>query len=664
MGSAIPGLKADNPPISVQAYRDDRYKLPTVDSPDLVDEIVGDKAQTARDNPQINRGRTSPIKKGEKNARTTSTPDGSFPDSGSLCRQCQAYMSPKDNITEAFLNSSRKTLRYIPQRLNLMKLSLSPLQRWLNRVPLGGSHSGRIFFGATALLSAIGAYARANWRGLQQGQRWCCRRGSRACLCDGKKHTQVPVWIRIRHLPMEYWTEEGLSAVASGIGIPLYTDKITQQCLRLDFARVCVMLSFSSKLPKHLVILRPAVTEATEIPIKVDIEYEWLPLRCKQCSSLGHCNSMPRHKGEEADRAGGGICEKTAVNDGGPCRTNHEVADTCAHVVADVEPSQENCGSGKEFIHCALLNKRTSTKCLISVVYGDCEAVRRRPLWESLLSISEDSVDDPWCVLGDFNAIVDPSESCGRVVEPTSAMAEFSDFITDAALVHLPFQGCPYTWHNCSEGIRSLWRRLDRVLVNEVWLLKWPRTSYLSALPSTSDHSPIVLRSEECRPIKGIFRFDNFLTKQPGFLNAPHLKHILNTEEAAALVSPITHEEIKEAFYDIRRIVLPGRMDFRPIACCNVLYKAITKILVRRMQQVLDLLIDYSQNAFVPGNLESVRTIKHTLAEFAEMSGLHVNPNKSTIILSKAVRSERMAILDFMGFQEAVLPIKYLGCRL
>ncbi|KAL0294349.1 UNVERIFIED_CONTAM: hypothetical protein Sradi_6891900 [Sesamum radiatum] len=122
-----------------------------------------------------------------------------------------------------------------------------------------------------------------------------------------------------------------------------------------------------------------------------------------------------------------------------------------------------------------------------------------RTLWTTLV-----------CPRG-FQCIVDPSESCGRVVEPTSAMAEFRDFITDAALVHLPFQGCPYTWH-CSEGIRSLWRRLDRVLVNEVWLLKWPRTSYLSALPSTSDHSPIVLMSEERRPIKGIFRFDNFLT--------------------------------------------------------------------------------------------------------------------------------------------------------
>ncbi|KAL2223555.1 UNVERIFIED_CONTAM: hypothetical protein Sindi_3101100 [Sesamum indicum] len=53
------------------------------------------------------------------------------------------------------------------------------------------------------------------------------------------KHTQVPVWIRLRHLPVELWTVEGLSTVASGIGRPLYPDAITRACTRLDFARVC-----------------------------------------------------------------------------------------------------------------------------------------------------------------------------------------------------------------------------------------------------------------------------------------------------------------------------------------------------------------------------------------------------------------------------------------
>ncbi|KAL0294337.1 UNVERIFIED_CONTAM: hypothetical protein Sradi_6892300 [Sesamum radiatum] len=54
------------------------------------------------------------------------------------------------------------------------------------------------------------------------------------------------------------------------------------------------MLDFHSQLPKHLVVLSPILTEGKEIPIKVDIEYEWLPLRCKQCCSLGHtANSCP-----------------------------------------------------------------------------------------------------------------------------------------------------------------------------------------------------------------------------------------------------------------------------------------------------------------------------------------------------------------------------------
>ncbi|KAL0439823.1 UNVERIFIED_CONTAM: hypothetical protein Slati_2465300 [Sesamum latifolium] len=133
------------------------------------------------------------------------------------------------------------------------------------------------------------------------------------------------------------------------------------------------------------------------------------------------------------------------------------------------------------------------------------------------------------------------------------------------------------------------------------------------------------------------------------------LKHTLTLEEADALISPVTFSEIKEAFFDISedsapgpdgyssaffkaawpvigddvcaevmeffqsdrllkqfnntllalipKVQLPIRVsDFRPIACCNVLYKAITKILVRRLQKVLHLLIDYSQNAFIPGH--------------------------------------------------------------
>ncbi|KAL0281796.1 UNVERIFIED_CONTAM: hypothetical protein Sradi_7286500 [Sesamum radiatum] len=175
------------------------------------------------------------------------------------------------------------------------------------------------FLGKKPYFPHLEAFAKSNWKGLQrvsatangfyffqfqtlaymeeiieegpwliQGQPIVLQAWEPGMSLRRHKHIQIPVWIRIRHLPMEYWTVDGLSAVASGIGTPLYTDKITQACSRLDFARVCVMIKFHSKLPKHLVIISPFLREGKEVPIKVDIDYEWLPQRCMQCVSLGH----------------------------------------------------------------------------------------------------------------------------------------------------------------------------------------------------------------------------------------------------------------------------------------------------------------------------------------------------------------------------------------
>ncbi|KAL0416191.1 UNVERIFIED_CONTAM: hypothetical protein Slati_3451000 [Sesamum latifolium] len=42
--------------------------------------------------------------------------------------------------------------------------------------------------------------------------------------------------------------------------------------------------------------------------------------------------------------------------------------------------------------------------------------------------------------------------------------------------------------------------------------------------------------------------------------------------------------------------------DFRPISCCNVLYKAITKILVSRIKDCLDDLISQLRTRLCPGD--------------------------------------------------------------
>ena len=54
--------------------------------------------------------------------------------------------------------------------------------------------------------------------------------------------------------------------------------------------------------------------------------------------------------------------------------------------------------------------------------------------------------------------------------------------------------------------------------------------------------------------------------------------------------------------------------DFRPISCCNTLYKLMSKILSNRLQQVIGELISPNQNAFLNGRLISdVHVLVHEL---------------------------------------------------
>ncbi|KAL2235780.1 UNVERIFIED_CONTAM: hypothetical protein Sindi_1310200, partial [Sesamum indicum] len=80
---------------------------------------------------------------------------------------------------------------------------------------------------------------------------------------------------------------EVLNTVASGVGKPLYPDAITRACMRLDFARGCVMLDITQKLRKHIIIMTPD-EDGGEAPCKVDVEYEWHPPKCTDCMTLGH----------------------------------------------------------------------------------------------------------------------------------------------------------------------------------------------------------------------------------------------------------------------------------------------------------------------------------------------------------------------------------------
>lgn len=104
----------------------------------------------------------------------------------------------------------------------------------------------------------------------------------------------IPVWVKLFGIPSIYWTKEGLSAIASRLGIPLYMDAPTMNARRLEFARVCVQMKMTKIFPNKFEVQ----SEFGE-KFEVRLEYSWRPTFCSKCDTIGHttfkCPSLPPH---------------------------------------------------------------------------------------------------------------------------------------------------------------------------------------------------------------------------------------------------------------------------------------------------------------------------------------------------------------------------------
>ncbi|CAH9113829.1 unnamed protein product [Cuscuta europaea] len=108
---------------------------------------------------------------------------------------------------------------------------------------------------------------------------------------DDDEFLKVPIWVKFPNLHMKLWNEEAMSEVASMVGVPLSTDKVTQNRSNHHFARVLIevdvskppSLSFPIRLPSGKVVKQMVV-------------YETFPHFCFHCKMYGHhpfiCNKL------------------------------------------------------------------------------------------------------------------------------------------------------------------------------------------------------------------------------------------------------------------------------------------------------------------------------------------------------------------------------------
>ncbi|XVE94844.1 hypothetical protein REPUB_Repub02eG0044600 [Reevesia pubescens] len=105
----------------------------------------------------------------------------------------------------------------------------------------------------------------------------------------------MPIWFHLGRVPLELFTQIGISYISSALGRPLYMDKVTTYQERLAYAKVCVEINVDTVIPRFVdVRLRDGFITL------VKVEVLWLPTKCMHCRTFSHSENdylmLPKQK--------------------------------------------------------------------------------------------------------------------------------------------------------------------------------------------------------------------------------------------------------------------------------------------------------------------------------------------------------------------------------
>ncbi|XP_019260707.1 PREDICTED: uncharacterized protein LOC109238677 [Nicotiana attenuata] len=93
----------------------------------------------------------------------------------------------------------------------------------------------------------------------------------------------VPLWVSFPKLPLQCWTEENSGWLASYLGRPICTDKLTAKGDRISYATVLIEMDITQQLPEVITIEKSDGTIWEQ-----DIDYDWKPRFYQNCAHFGH----------------------------------------------------------------------------------------------------------------------------------------------------------------------------------------------------------------------------------------------------------------------------------------------------------------------------------------------------------------------------------------
>ncbi|XP_057733783.1 uncharacterized protein LOC130948945 [Arachis stenosperma] len=172
---------------------------------------------------------------------------------------------------------------------------------------------------------------------------------------------------------------------------------------------------------------------------------------------------------------------------------------------------RSNCYKGERWVCIEGLVTKNNFQCAVCLVYGAHGREKKRVVWEELSYVAG-LCQVPFCLLGDFNEILQIEDRKGATSLPVSA-EEFKSWVQDMELVDLPLNDRKFTWfkgQSCS--------KIDRVLVTIEWVEEFPDIRLNGGPRGLSDHCPLIMETTRASGGPRLFRsLDSWFTHE-GFL--------------------------------------------------------------------------------------------------------------------------------------------------
>ncbi|KAJ9557020.1 hypothetical protein OSB04_011634 [Centaurea solstitialis] len=173
-----------------------------------------------------------------------------------------------------------------------------------------------------------------------------------------------------------------------------------------------------------------------------------------------------------------------------------------------------------QYVHCEIRLRGLVQSWFCTVVYGANNGSLRRHLWSGLRKFRVIMGNQPWAIMGDFNAMLFPHDALGGMSRRNADMVEFFECVDDIEVFDVSYTGIQHTWCQKPKEDMGLHRKLDRIMANVEFTTRFEDAHARFFPRGISDHSPGVLVFKGGRRKRKMgFKFDNFLVEHPLFLS-------------------------------------------------------------------------------------------------------------------------------------------------